>query len=389
VVTCPLNAIGPAVVTKGDIRLNDFARQWADTGDDVLAATRIVGESGLYILGNEVANFEQELASVLGVCYTVCCASGLDAIEICLRAVGIRPNDRVLTTPLTAFATTLAVVRAGGVPVFVDVDASGLMDLDATQSELELDPNIRYLLPVHLYGHAVDLDRIEKIVHTLGVTVIEDLAQAVGARWKGRPVGTAGKVNATSFYPTKNLGAMGDGGAVITMDAGLAARCRHLRDYGQTSKYVHDFIGLNSRLDEVHAAILRRAFLPRLGRWTQRRRELALRYKESIRHPRVTLLPVPEGSESVWHLFPITVHGQAERSALLTHLRNCKVQAAIHYPKLVTEQAALNGVEFRVAGPLRNAAALAAGEVSLPIHPYLTDDEADAVIHAVNTWTPA
>src|SRR5262249_35588045 len=176
------------------------------------------------------------------------------AIEIGLRCLGIRPGDKVLTTPLSAFATTLAVMRCGGVPVFVDTDPSGLLDLERCRSLLARDRGIRFLLPVHLYGHSIALDRLEALRAEFALGIVEDCAQAIGARSGARGVGTVGQVAALSFYPTKNLGALGDGGAVFTADEAIARRARALRHYGQSATYIHDEVGLNSRLDEIHAA---------------------------------------------------------------------------------------------------------------------------------------
>lgn len=371
-----------------DVLLNDFKRQWADTADAVLAATARVGESGWYILGREVERFEGALAAAMCRGHAIGCGSGLDALEIALRAAGVRPGAKVLTTPLSAFATTLAIVRAGGVPVFVDVEEHGLIDLARCREALAADPAIRALVPVHLYGHSADLDRLEELQQEFGIPVVEDCAQSIGAAFRGRPAGTVGPVAATSFYPTKNLGALGDGGAIVTDDAAIAARCRSLRDYGQTEKYVHDELGLNSRLDELHAALLADAFLPRLARWTARRRAIAEAYRGRIAHPRARPLPSPPGSESVWHLFPLAV-SRGGREAFMEHLRARGVRTAIHYPRLIPHQRALAAMPFEVRGELSRAAELAASEVSLPIHPYLEDGEVDRVVDAVNDWTGA
>jgi dTDP-3-amino-3,4,6-trideoxy-alpha-D-glucose transaminase len=292
----------------------------------------------------------------------------------------------VLTTPLSAFATTLAVVRAGGVPVFVDVDDCGLLDLSRVEAELAADPACRFLVPVHLYGQALDLERLAALRARFRVKVVEDCAQAIGARRGGREVGSAGEVSALSFYPTKNLGALGDGGAVLTDDRRLAEACRTLRDYGQAAKYEHAVIGLNSRLDELQAAVLHRAFLPRLDRWTERRRRVARAYRAGIRSPRVEPLPVPAGSEPVWHLFPVKVEA-GRRDSFLEHLRARGVVAAVHYPKPICDQPALREVAFEVRGDLHRARALAEREVSLPIHPYLGDDEIRQVVEAVSSWS--
>jgi dTDP-3-amino-3,4,6-trideoxy-alpha-D-glucose transaminase len=369
------------------ILLNDFQRQWADTRAEVLAATERVGESGWYILGKSVERFERALAASFERGFAVGCASGLDAIELGLRALGVRAGDKVLTTPLSAFATTLAIVRAGGVPVFVDVDERGLIDLARCEERLAAG-DIRAFVPVHLYGQPLDLAALSALQARFGLALVEDCAQSALARFGGRGAGTVGAIAATSFYPTKNLGALGDAGALVTDDPALRDRCASLRNYGQTARYQHDELGLNSRLDELQAAILEQAFLPRLPAWTERRRAVAQRYLAGIRHPRLRL-PVPApGAEPCWHLFPVFVPA-AERDGFQRHLQAAGVQTAIHYPTLIVEQRALTeGARHEIHGSLDNARRLSRQEVSLPIHPYLLDSELDTIVAAVNAWTP-
>lgn len=368
------------------VAMNDFQAQWRRIREGTLAAVERVGESGWWILGDEVSSFERELAARWGLPHCVGCASGLDAIEIGLRCLGLEPGARVLTTPLTAFATALAIVRAGGVPVFGDVDASGQLDLEAAEELLQAHPDVRFLLPVHLYGHALPHDRLVKLRERYELRLLEDCAQAIGARSSGHGVGGAGQAAATSFYPTKNLGALGDAGALLLGDPSLAERARALRDYGQAGKYEHRHLGLNSRLDEIHAAILRDALLPLLDDFTERRRQVAERYRDGIRHPRLVLPPPPEGSESVWHLFPALVEG--DREAFRAHLRTCGVASGIHYPKLVPDQEALRQCPgAHPLAPLPRARAFVQRQVSLPIHPFLDEDQVDRVIHACNGWT--
>jgi len=364
---------------------NDFRAQWAHVREAVLGAVERVGESGWFVLGAEVASFEKDLARVWGLPFCVGCGSGLDAIEIALRCAGLAPGDAVLTTPLSAFATTLAVIRAGGVPCFVDVDAAGQLDLGLAERALEAHREIRFLVPVHLYGHALDLERLERLRERFELRVVEDCAQAVGAQSRGRPVGSVGGLAATSFYPTKNLGCMGDGGALLTRDPALAERARCLRDYGQTVKYEHDHLGLNSRLDELQAAILRDALLPQLEAFTRRRREIAERYLGSIRNPGLELPPTPAGSQSVWHLFPVLVSGK--RGAFQEHLRRDGIASGVHYPKLIPEQGAFREAGVgRALSPLPRAEDFARREVSLPIHPFLSERDVERVVASCNAW---
>jgi len=362
---------------------NDFAAQWDSVGASALRAVDRVGKSGWLILGGEVEAFEKELAAFWGLRHAVGCGNGLDAIEIGLRGLGLKKGEKVLTTPLSAFATTLAVVRAGGVPVFADVDESGLLDLDLAQDALAKNPGIRFLLPVHLYGHALDLARLARLAKKADVLVLEDCAQAIGAKSRGRAVGSVGQAAAVSFYPTKNLGCLGDGGALLTGSSELRDKARSLRDYGQTAKYVHSQLGLNSRLDELHAAILRDALLPRLDSFLEKRREVARRYLSDIRNPAITIPPAPEGSASAWHLFPVLVE---DRDGFLEHLRGAQIAAGVHYPLLIPDQPAFRGQPPKRLTALSRAARFAAQEVSLPIHPFLARADVDRVIERCNDW---
>lgn len=371
------------------VRLNEFSRQWEATGREVLSALERVGAGGRYILGERVAAFERDLAASWPSGFAVGVGSGLDALEIGLRALGIGPGDRILTTPLSAFATTLAILRVGATPVFVDTDAGGLIDLERCREVLRRDAGVRLLLPVHLYGHAVDLDALGALADEFGVGVLEDCAQSIGAKWRGRSTGTVGAVAATSFYPTKNLGALGDAGAVLTSSPTIAERARALRHYGQSAPYAHDALGLNSRLDELQAAILGEVLLPRLPEGLRRRRATARRYREEIRHEHIALPPVPAGSDSCWHLFPVLVAAE-RRTSLMEHLRSRGVESAVHYPRLIPEQKALIDYgRFEIAGELAQARRFAEGEVSLPVHPHLTEAEIAHVIACCNDWRAA
>lgn len=367
------------------ILFNDFQRQWCDTRQRALEVFASVGESGWYILGKEVSAFEQELSLYWGIPFCVGVASGLDAIEIALRVLGCQEGDKVLTTPVSAFATTLAILKIGAVPMFVDVDRHGLIDLEAVEEALERDRAIRYLVPVHLYGSALDLDRLRQIKQRFHCRIVEDCAQSIGADWHGAFTGTAGDIAVTSFYPTKNLGAMGDGGALLTKDESHAQAAAALRDYGQTSKYMHDVIGYNSRLDEVQAALLRSVSLPELPRWTARRRAIAGRYLREVYNPLVQPIGAPPGSNSCWHLFPVSVEAERKRS-FIQHLKERGVASAEHYPTAIPDQQALRQAPHELIGDCGNARRFCRAEVSLPIHPYLTDDEVAAVVAACNSW---
>jgi dTDP-4-amino-4,6-dideoxygalactose transaminase len=368
-----------SAVGQQAILANDFAAQWDDLREDALAAVDRVGRSGWLVLGAEVARFECELAAWWGTDHAVGVASGLDAIEIALRGAGIGSGDRVLTTPLTAFATTLAILRAGAVPVWSDVDESGSLDLELADEALANDPAIRALVPVHLYGHPIDAAALRRLAARHEILVIEDCAQSAGAMRDGAPTGRAGVAAATSLYPTKNLGAMGDGGVLLTDDAELADRARRLRNYGQAERYRHVEPGLNSRLDELHAAVLRSAMLPRLDRWLRRRAEVADRYVTALGDSTV-LRPVrPTGGTSANHLFAVEVleGGDPERCA--DTLRAAGVSVGRHYPLLCPDQPACTGIGSTV-GELATARRLAERELSLPLHPYLADADVERVV---------
>jgi len=367
------------------ILANDFRRRWEHTRARCLQAFEQVMESGWYVLGEEVRGFEEALAGLWGRRYACGVGSGLDALEISLQLLGLRPGDRVLTTPLSAFATTLAVIKLGGVPVFVDTDRYGLLDLEACRRVLETRPAIRFLLPVHLYGNALDMEDLAHLRDQFGLRIVEDCAQSVGASFAGRATGSAGQLVATSFYPTKNLGAVGDAGAILTDDQDLANTARSLRDYGQTGKYRHSMAGYNSRLDELQAALLRRAFLPELAAWTSRRRQIAARYLGEIDNPLVTCLGSPPRCESCWHLFPVLTPPE-QKDAFLAYLKAAGIVPGEHYPLLIPDQEALAGSRAEVVVECREAARIANSEVSLPIHPFLTEQEVGQVIEACNAW---
>ncbi|MGE0462233.1 MAG: DegT/DnrJ/EryC1/StrS family aminotransferase [Vicinamibacterales bacterium] len=345
---------------------------------DIDAAIRRVIDSGWFVLGPEVEGFEAEFAAACGAPHAVGVGTGTDAITLILRALDIGPGDEVITPPLSAAYSALAVMMAGARPVFADIDPARLT-LDPAAFEAAITPRTRAVLPVHLYGQPADMTAILAIAARHRLAVVEDAAQAHLATSEGRPVGTMGVAGAFSFYPTKNLGALGDGGAVVTRDGELAARIKRLRNGGQTTRYHHAEAGANSRLDELQAAILR-ARLPYLRGWTARRRQIAAAYRAGIDSPDILVLPhFDEGH--VYHLFPVIAR---HRAALQAQLAAQGVETLIHYPVPIPRQPAL-----AATGPHQCPVAdRICGEVlSLPIYPSLTDAQVGQVITAANPRT--
>jgi dTDP-3-amino-3,4,6-trideoxy-alpha-D-glucose transaminase len=345
--------------------------------DAVHAAIDRVISRGYFVLGPEVEAFEHEFATATGADFAVGVGTGTDALALLFRALGIGPGDEVITTPLTAAYTALAVMMAGARPVFADVDPVRLT-LDPSAVESAIGPRTRAILPVHLYGQAADMTAIQRVAARHHLALVEDCCQAHLATACGRPVGTIGIGGAFSFYPTKNLGALGDGGAVVTNDRALAERIRRLRNGGQTNRAHHLEAGVNSRLDELQAAILR-ARLPRLRGWTDVRRRLARSYRAHLATAPLELIRECD-SGHVYHLF--VVRSDA-RAALQAHLAEAGIETMIHYPVPVPQQPALS-----TTSPAEcPAATRACSEVlSLPLHPAMTGDDVEHIAGAVNAF---
>jgi dTDP-4-amino-4,6-dideoxygalactose transaminase len=347
--------------------------------DAIDAAIAKVLEGGWYILGKEVAAFEEEFAGYTGCAHGIGVGSGTEAIHIALRACGIGEGDEVITVSHTAVATVAAIEAAGAVPVLVDIDPD-YFTMDPARLEAAIGPRTKAVIPVHLYGQPADLKTILSIVRPRGIRVIEDCAQAHGAIYGGRRVGAWGDVGCFSFYPTKNLGAYGDGGMVTTNDPALASRCRLLREYGWSERYVSSIPGGNSRLDELQAAILR-VKLPGLDAENGRRREIAERYGELLGETGLALPKRRPEGDHVFHLYVVRSPG---RDALQAHLRECGVGALIHYPLPVHLQPAYRG-RIRQGDGLEETEKAARGVLSLPMHPELAEAEVRAVAAAVRS----
>jgi dTDP-4-amino-4,6-dideoxygalactose transaminase len=357
-------------VLFGNLRAHyDAHRQEVD------AAIRRVLESGWYVLGKEIEAFEKEFAAYVGARHCVGVANGTDAIEVALRALGIGVGDEVVTVSHTATFTAIGIAGAGATPVFVDIEPTSYA-MDAKAAGRAVSPRTKAVVPVHLYGEPADLDAIAREVGD--VPLVEDVAQAHGAMLRGRRAGSIGTLACFSFYPSKNLGAFGDGGAVTTNDAELAERLRQIRNGGQADRYQHVLPGVNSRLDELQAAILR-AQLPQLDAMNARRREIAARYTQGLAGISGIALPRVEPSDMsfVYHLYVLR---SPVRDALRQSLAKQGISAQVHYPIPAHRQPAF-AAQGNVQLPHTDRAA--AEVLSLPIYPELSDAEVDEVIAAV------
>lgn len=340
------------------------------------AVGRVVS-SGWYVGGEEVERFEADFAALCGARHCVGVGNGLDALHLTLLAMEIGPGDEVIVPSNTFIATWLAVSMAGATPVPIEPD-SETHNIDPGRIEAALTPRTRAVIPTHLYGQPADLDPILAIARARGLKVIEDAAQAHGARYRGHPLGGHGDAVAWSFYPGKNLGALGDAGAVTTNDAALAARIRATANYGSRAKYVHEVRGVNSRLDPIQAAVLG-VKLRHLEEWNERRRRIAARYLDALQGTGLGLPAVPNWAEPVWHLFVIRAD---DRARLQADLGAAGVHTQIHYPTPPHLQGAYADMGLG-AGSLPIAERLAGEVLSLPIGPHLGEAQVEAVIAAV------
>ena len=373
---------GRPAIPQTDPRANYLAHK-----AEIDAAISSVLDSGWYILGREVTAFEGEFAAYIGVYHAIGVASGTDALELALRACGIGPGDAVFTVSHTAVATVAAIELTGASPVLVDIDPiTFTMDPNQLEDVIEAGTSStvgrpRTVIPVHLYGHPVDMPAILDIAGRYDLTVIEDCAQAHGAALQGRKVGTWGRLAAFSFYPTKNLGALGDGGAVVTDDPDLAERVRLLRQYGWRTRYVSELSGGNSRLDELQAAVLR-VKLRYLDQENARRREIAEKYARLLADTGLVLPTCRPQAEHVYHQYVVRT---SHRDSLQRYLREAGIGTLIHYPQAVHQQPAFAG-RLLTSGRLTHSEQAAAQVLSLPMYPELSDDHVGAVAAAISHW---
>ena len=363
------------------IPILDLTRYDADLKRDVARAVEEVFLTGRFVLGPANEAFEKALAGTLGVRHAVGVSSGTDALLVALMALGVGPGDEVVTSPFSFFASAGVVARLNARPVFVDIEP-GTFNMDASRLEAALTPRTKAIQPVHLYGQSADMNPILAIAARRGIPVLEDACQAIGATYEGRAAGTLGTMGAFSFYPTKNLGAAGDAGAVATDDDAMALSLRSLRLHGSTATYFHDRVGGNFRLDALQAAVLN-AKLPHLAGWNERRRGIAARYAElladAVRAERIVLPAEVPGRRHVYHQYVVRV---ADRDGVRRRLAERGVASAVFYPvplHLQTCFAPLGGC----AGDFPEAERAAKEVLALPVFPELTDAEVERVAQAV------
>ncbi|MBP7967647.1 DegT/DnrJ/EryC1/StrS family aminotransferase [Candidatus Woesebacteria bacterium] len=359
------------------IRMNDFIREYESIKPEIDGAYQRVMNSGWYILGHEVEEFEKEFASYIGKKYCIGVANGLEAIQIALMALGIGAGDEVITVSNSAVATGLGISFTGATPVFVDIDE--YYHMDPVQVEAAITPKTKAIMPVHLFGQAANIEALQAIAKKHNIHYIEDACQAHGAKYKGQYAGSHGEISCFSFYPTKNLGTYGDGGALLTDDEQLYNQCKLYRNYGQKTRYDHLIKGLNSRLDEMHAAILR-AKLGHLDGWVQNRRAIAAKYTEKL--SKVTQLTLPKERSEGEHSYHLYVIQAPSRDELKQHMAERGVEGIIHYPVPIHQQTCY--AEISVSLPKTEEAAKHL--LSLPIHPFITDEEIDKVCESITSF---
>jgi dTDP-4-amino-4,6-dideoxygalactose transaminase len=366
---------------KPTIPFGDLSRQLAAIREEIDGAIAATLRSGWFVLGKAGEKFESEFAAYIGTRYAGGVGSGTEALHLALVAVGVKPGDEVITVANTCVPTVSAISFAGAVPALVDCDNESY-NLDPGKLEAAITKKTRAIMPVHLYGQAADMDPIMSVAEKHGLPVVEDCAQSHGTEYKGKKTGTIGDIAAFSFYPSKNLGAYGDGGAILTNDGSLAERVRMLRNYGQEKRYYHSIKGFNSRLDELQAAILS-VKLKHLDRWNARRREIAALYGSMIKNPLIRLPREMSYGKHVYHLYPVRTR---HRDELQNFLSSNGIQTVIHYPIPVHLQKSYADLG-KARGSFPQAEAHGDEELSLPMFPELTDDEVRYICETLNGFS--
>ncbi|OUC16475.1 MAG: Cys/Met metabolism pyridoxal-phosphate-dependent enzyme [Alkalinema sp. CACIAM 70d] len=361
----------------------DLSQQFELIGEDLNQAVLRVLASGRYIGGAVVEDFERQFAIAVGTHDCVACNSGTDALYLALRALKIGPGDEVITSPFTFIATAETISNVGAKPIFIDIDPVSF-NLDVTQIAAAITPNTKAIIPVHLFGNPVDMTAVMAIAQQHNLAVIEDCAQATSAEWDGQAVGSIGHIGCFSFYPTKNLGACGDGGAITTHDPEIAKTLRVLRDHGRTSTYYHEDLGVNSRLDAIQAAILS-VKLPHLKQWNQQRKTIADRYGELLSSISAIELPqdISQGTH-VWNQYTIRVKGSngSQRDQLRQMLQSKGVNCNVYYPLPLHLQPIYRSLGYQT-GQLPLSEQAANEVLSLPMFPELTPEQQEQVIYAL------
>ena len=367
----------------------DLSRQYAQIGDEIAAAVQKVLASGAYIGGPAVKTFEQEFANYIGVSDCVGCNSGTDALILALRALKIGPGDEVITTPFTFFASAETISAVGATPVFVDIDAR-TFNMDVDRLEAAITEKTKAIMPVHIFGQPIDMTRLMDIATRHNLVVIEDCAQSVGAEWQSQKVGSIGHVGCFSFYPTKNLGACGDGGAITTNDRALAAAMRMLKEHGQSSRYFYEEIGYNSRLDALQAVILS-IKLRYLDSWNAQRREKAALYGEFLsRVPGVAVPKELPEAKGVWNQYTIRLTSPEDaqppsgnfRDLVRTKLQECGIGSMVYYPLPLHLQPVYKSLGY-LTGQLPQAEQVCREVLSLPMFPELSRDQQERAIYGL------
>jgi len=366
------------------IPLLDLKKQYYSIKHEIDSQLKEIFESGKFILGPQVKSFEKEIANFCRVRYSIGVGSGSDALELALRALGIKEGDEVITTPFTFIATTEAVAQVGAKIVFADIDLN-TYNIDPLEIEKKITRKTKAIIPVHLYGQPCEMDAIVKLARENNLFVIEDCAQAIGAEFKGKRVGSFGDVGCISFFPGKNLGGYGDGGIAVTNDIKIAEKIKILRVHGSKNKYFHLIKGRNSRLDEIQAGILR-VKLKYLNSWNEQRKERARFYDELfLKNRLVNKITLPKIIKDVKHVFHLYVIRIKQRDKLFDFLKSKKIFAGIHYPLPLHLQRVYTELKFK-KGDFPNAELAAKEVISLPLYPEVTLKEINSVVEAIKDF---
>ncbi len=362
------------------IPLVDLKKQYFSIKDEIDLAVKRVLESGHFILGNEVLSLEREVAEYIGVKHAIGVASGTDALHLSLLACGIGEGDEVITTPFSFIATAEAISYCGAKPVFVDIDINSY-NIDPAKIEDKITKKTKAIIPVHMYGYTAEMDKILEIAKKYNLKVIEDCAQAFGAEYKSKKVGGIGDIGAFSFFPSKNLGAYGDGGIIVTDDKDIADKIMMLRVHGSKQKYIHQMVGYNSRLDEIQAAILR-VKLKKIDEWNEMRRKNASIYNNLLNKLPVQL-PKEAGKSHIYHVYTVRIKNRDE---FIKFLSENGISSAVHYPVPIAAQEPYKYLGYSESD-LPNSYKVASEVISLPMFPELKRDEIEKVCEAVKVFT--